>query len=249
MARHEPRYTLTTLDGLAAIAGERSTRFADGSSSRLPAPRLDLPAPRAEESPAVRYNIAPGQEAWVVRAAPARDGVPGRELAKLRWGLLPRWQGHGGKRPAMVHAAPLDAVAATPLLRDAFKKHRCLVLADGCFAWNALKQPVWFHPEPVRVIALAGVWATNKDDDVASFALLTGEPLVTRVSEPMPIVLDDSCYDEWLAGTPDAVMSLCAARALDGWRADPVTTWMASADHDDPKCIEPIGNPRQGELF
>ncbi|HSN30869.1 MAG TPA: SOS response-associated peptidase family protein [Kofleriaceae bacterium] len=237
MARHEPRFTLTTLEGLGTLVDEPPRVLAEGSSTTI-----------AADLPVVRYNVAPGQDAWVVRPG-AGDGVPTRQLAKLRWGLLPRWQGHGGKRPAMVHAAPLEAVAATPLLRDAFKKQRCLVLADGCYAWNALKQPVWFHPEPVRVIALAGVWATNKDDGVASFALLTGEPLVTRVSEPMPIVLDESCYDVWLSGAPDAAMSLCAPRALDGWRADPVTTWMASADHDDPKCIEPVGNPRQGELF
>lgn len=241
MARHEPRYTLTTLEGLEAVVGARSTRFADGSSSRLPAPGTVVAESNAEETPTVRYNVAPGQQAWVVRG--------GRELAKLRWGLLPRWQGHGGKRPAMVHAAPLEAVAATPLLRDAFKKQRCLVLADGCFAWNALKQPVWFHPEPRRAIGFAGVWATNKDDDIPSFALLTGEPLVTRVSEPMPIVIDEACYDTWLTAPPDEALALCVPRALDGWRADPVTTWMASADHDDPKCIEPIGNPRQGELF
>lgn len=215
MARHEPRYTLTTLDGL----------FVEGT-------------------PEVRYNIAPGQEAWVVRATPTS-----RELVRLRWGLLPRWQGHGGKRPPMVHAAPLEAVSATPLLRDAFKKQRCLVLADGCFAWNALKQPVWFHPEPPHAIGFAGVWATNKDDDVPSFALLTGDPLVTRVSEPMPIVIDASCYDTWLTESPEAALALCTPRALDGWRADPVTTWMANAEHDDPKCIEPIGNPRQGSLF
>jgi hypothetical protein len=34
-----------------------------------------------------------------------------------------------------------------------------------------------------------------------------------------------------------------------GWRADAVTTRMASAQHDDPECIEPIRNPNQGELF
>jgi hypothetical protein len=34
-----------------------------------------------------------------------------------------------------------------------------------------------------------------------------------------------------------------------GWRTDAVTTRMASAQYDDPKCIEPVGNPNQGELF
>ena len=64
-----------------------------------------------------------------------------RVIENMRWGLLPRWRGHGGKRGPLVNAAPLEAVPGTPLLRDSFKKQRCLVLADGCFAWRELKQP------------------------------------------------------------------------------------------------------------
>src|SRR5262245_14920275 len=83
-----------------------------------------------------RFNIAPGQHAPVSIASAA--------IALMRWGLLPRWRGHGGKRGPLIHAAPVDAIPGTPLLRDTFKKQRCLVLADGCFAWRELKQPIWF---------------------------------------------------------------------------------------------------------
>lgn len=228
MARHEPRYTLTTLDGM----------FVEGAVT-------------------VRYNIAPGQLAAIVRGVRTADGSGAgaagwaRELAYLRWGLLPRWRGHGGTRGPMIHAAPLEAIPATPLLREALRRQRCLILADGCYAWNALKQPVWFHPERPRVIAFAGVWAVNADDGVESFAMITGEPLVTRVTEPMPIVIAEDDRDAWLdpAVPPERAVELCAPRPLPGWRADIVSTWMATATHDDPRCIEPVGNPRQGELF
>jgi putative SOS response-associated peptidase YedK len=225
MARHEPRYTLTTLEGLFVKAPVT-----------------------------VRYNIAPGQLAAVVRGVRAPDGSGAgitRELAYLRWGLLPRWRGHGGTRGPMIHAVPLEADPATQLLRDAFRHQRCLILADGCYAWNALKQPVWFHPEPPRVIAFAGLWAVNGDDGVESFAMITGEPLVTRVTEAMPVVIAEADYDRWLdpAASSEAATPLCASRPLPGWRADIVSTWMASSTHDDPRCIEPVGNPRQGELF
>ena len=228
MGRHEPRYTLSTLDGL----------FIEGSAT-------------------VRYHIAPDQLAPVVRLVRTADGSGAgsagmsRELAYLRWGLLPRWRGHGGTRGPMIHAAPHEAIPATPMLREAFRKQRCLIVADGCYAWNALKQPVWFHPEPRRVIAFAGLWAVNADDGVESFAMITGEPLVTRVTEPMPIVIAEEDYDRWLdpGVSSEEASQLCAPRPLAGWRADIVTTWMASAIHDDPKCIEPVGNPRQGELF
>jgi putative SOS response-associated peptidase YedK len=196
---------------------------------------------------APRFNIAPGQQAPVTIV---RDGE--RVIEQQRWGLLPRWRGHGGKRGPLVNAAPLEAVPGTPLLRDSFKKQRCLVLADGCFVWRELRQPIWFHPEPRRVVAFAGVWNINHDDGQPSFALLLGPPLVTRVKDAMPIVLAAEVFEAWLdpaLGADEAVELLVAAPHPAGWRTDAVTTRMASAQYDDERCIEPVGNPNQGELF
>ncbi len=220
--RAELHYTLTGTDGVAAAVG---------------VPTCVLPP---------RYNIAPGQVAPV---ALVRDGA--RVCEALRWGLLPRWQRHGGKRGPLVHAAPIEAVASTPLLRDAFKKQRCLVIADGCFVWRELKQPVWFHPEPLRPVAFAGVWNVNDDDDQPSFAILLGPPLVTRVREPMPIVVPAESYSAWLdpRTKADQAGDLLVERQLTTWRSDAVSTRMSTTSHDDPQCIEPLGNPHQGELF
>ena len=165
---------------------------------------------------------------------------------------MPRWRGHGGKRGPLINAAPLEAVPGMPQLRDSFKKQRCLVLADGCYVWRELKQPIWFHPEPRRVIAFAAVWNINDDDGQPSFALLLGPPLATRVKDAMPIVLAPDAFDAWLDDTvsaDDAGDLAMAASHPTGWRTDAVTTRMASAQYDDPKCIEPVGNPNQGELF
>lgn len=193
-----------------------------------------------------RYNIAPGQRAPVVFTRAGK-----RVCDQLRWGMLPRWRGHGGKRGPLVHAAPLEAVAGTPLLRDAFKKQRCLVVADGCYAWRELKQPIWFHPEPTQIVAFAAVWSINDDDGQPSFAILLGPPLVTRVKDPMPIVLAPAAYDEWLdpAVKAEDAIELCVGHVLANWRADAVSTRMSSTTHDDPECVTPLGNPNQAELF
>src|SRR5688500_12833220 len=165
--RGELHYTLTTATGLTEIG------MAGGDVQP-------------------RFNISPGQLAPVVVH---RDGA--RVIEQMRWGMLPRWRGHGGKRGPLVNAAPVEAIAGTPLLRDCFKKQRCLVLADGCYAWRELKQPVWFHPEPRHVIAFAGVWNESDDDSQLSFAILLGAPLVTRVKDAMPIVLAAEHYAQW----------------------------------------------------
>jgi putative SOS response-associated peptidase YedK len=220
--RAELHYTLTGTESVAATVGVTT-------------------------SPLVpRYNIAPGQLAPV---AIERDAL--RVCEHLRWGLLPRWRGHGGKRGPLIHAVPLEAVAGTPLLRDAFKKQRCLVIADGCYAWRELNQPVWFHPEPLRPIAFAGVWSINDDDGVPSFAVLLGAPLVTRVNEAMPIVVPDASYCAWLDPRTKAEQAteLLVDAPLSSWRSDLVSPRMSSKTLDDPACVAPVGNPNQGELF
>jgi len=189
---------------------------------------------------AARYNIARGRDAPISDAAGVRTA---------RWGMLAPWRGHGGKRGANIYEAPVEAIAATPILRDALRKRRCLVLADGFFGWRKIgkaSQPYWIHPAPVRRLAFAGLCATHKDDDVLSFAIVVAPAAgaAAPFGGTMPVVVGD----DWLASAEAAERAL-AAPALDGWRADAVSTHVNAEDHDDPQCIAPLGNPAQGELF
>jgi putative SOS response-associated peptidase YedK len=179
-----------------------------------------------------RYNIARGHDAPV-----------GDDLTLMRWGLLAPWRGHGGKRGPMIYTASLAELHDTPVLRNAMKKQRCLVLADGFYAWRRIRgvrQPYWIHPVPARPLAFAGLAATHADDGRASFAIVTvpAAALVAPIAETMPALAGAA----WLAeGTLED--------GLAGWRADAVSAWVNDVAHDDPRCIEPLGNPAQGELF
>lgn len=172
---------------------------------------------------APRYNIARGQSAPVIV-----DGVE----HMMRWGLLAPWRGHGGKRGPMTYEVAHDALTATPQLRNA---HRVLVPADGFFAWRRTGKkriPYWIHP-PARTY-FAGLSATG-GDHIASFAIVSvpAVPFVAPISPTMPMVVDEA----W------------QPLALAGWRADAVSTWVNDVAHDDERCITPLGNPSQGELF
>ncbi len=144
----------------------------------------------------------------------ARDGVGLiRDRAgerPLRWGLLRPWQGHGGKRGPNVYVTTEAEIAATPFLRTARTKARCLVLADGFIVKAGPKKaPYWIHaPGP---IAFAGVVATHGDDSVESFALVSvpATGIVTTYAAMMPAVVDE----RWLEGE-------LAPSDLAGWRAD-----------------------------
>lgn len=144
----------------------------------------------------------------------ARDGVGRmRDRASerpLRWGLLRPWQGHGGKRGPNVYVTTEEEIAATPFLRLARAKARCLVLADGFIVKAGPKKaPYWIHaPAPVT---FAGIVATHGDDSVESFALVSvpATGIVTTYAATMPAVVDE----RWLDGE-------LVPRELAGWRAD-----------------------------
>jgi putative SOS response-associated peptidase YedK len=173
---------------------------------------------------AARFNIARNQRAQVQTSGGTDE---------LRWGLLAPWRGHGGKRGPMIYEAPLDAIARTPLLRNARARRRGLVLADGWYAWRG-KQPYWIHGPRSGFAALI---ATHADDGIASFAIVTvpATDFVAALADTMPVIADA----RWLA---DNLLTTDLA----GWRADPVSTYVDDPAHDDAACIRPLA---QTELF
>lgn len=179
-----------------------------------------------------RYNISRGQRAPVeTRTA----------IMELRWGVLAPWQGHGGKRRPPTYVATLAEIEAAPHLRTARAKQRCLVLADGFFAWRRIGkklQPYWIHGS--TRVAFAGLVATHKDDRIASFAIVTvpAPSAILSITAEIPAVVDPG----WLAGPVLTPIE-------QAWAIDSVSTYVDDPTHDDPRCIAPLGNPAQGSLF
>ena len=198
---------------------------------------------------APRFNIAPTQPAPVVLV---RHGE--RQLEMMRWGLVPHVPKPGEKRLPLMINARLESVMDKAVYRDAFARRRCLVPADGFFEWkreNKHALPIYFHPEPRRVFAFAGIWTWS--GEAASFAILTGPPnaLVAPIHDRMPIVLDRAAYDAWLDPAVDAAAArkLIHVPEIAGWRAESVSTRVNTATNDDAGCIAPAAQPAQGSLF
>jgi len=244
------RYTLTREDKIAE----------DFGAALGDAPRSEWWKPR--------FNVAPTQPAPVIVASEAaRDGAraPARKVEMMRWGLVPHWSGPGGQRAPLMINARAESLEAKAVFRDALRRRRCLVPADGFFEWlrdpraggKAKPQPIYMHPASRRLIAFAGLWAWHRDDagETLSFTIITGKPneLVRPYHDRMPIVLDPGAYAAWL----DPALDGAAARALLGvppvadWIAEPVSTLVNSAAHDEPACIEPLAAaaPAQQKLF
>jgi putative SOS response-associated peptidase YedK len=205
-----------------------------------------------------RYNIAPTQEVAVVRVA-SRNRE--RELALVRWGLVPSWSKEPQTGPPLINARG-ETVADKPSFRSAMRSRRCLIPADGFFEWQQAgvtsagtaargkKQPYYIHFRDDRPFAFAGLWESWTSKDARSTDSLTIESctiITTSASEAfstlhdrMPVILATGDYDLWLDPTiedPARVAHLIAPNADADLIAEPVSTYVNRVANDDPKCI------------
>jgi putative SOS response-associated peptidase YedK len=157
-----------------------------------------------DESPSLepRYNVAPTQDVATVRA-----GEEGRRsFAMLHWGLVPKWAKERAIGNRMINARG-ETLDEKPAFRDAFRKRRCLVLADGWYEWQAAaggKQPWFVRRRDAQPLAFAGLWERWKDpadgSTLESCTIVTtgASESIRKIHERMPVVLDAADWDRWL---------------------------------------------------
>ena len=196
-----------------------------------------------------RFNIAPTQPVAVVRACPEGPGLE-RELAWLRWGLIPSWAKDPAIGNRMINARA-ETAAEKPAYRAAFRHRRCLVVADGFYEWQRTggrKQPYFIRMRDDRPFAFAGLWESwhgPEEGPLESCTLLTTEPneLLEPIHNRMPVILAADDYRQWLDPTiqkPEAVAMLLRPLPAEGMTSYPVTTYVNSPTRDDARCIEKV---------
>ncbi len=202
----------------------------------------------AESAPS--YNIAPTQSIVTVIS---ENGT--RVAARMRWGLIPSWAKDETKLPQMINARA-ETVATRSAYRDAFRRHRCLVLADGFYEWQQAleagrrKIPHWISRADGEPFAMAGIWSTwrRKGDLEQSWlrscAIITtaANEAVSKLHDRMPLILPREVESTWLDhGLDDNSVELEKLLVPVGpslLRSHPVSTRVNSARNDDASLIE-----------
>lgn len=196
---------------------------------------------------APRYNIAPTQPVAVVRMAP-HDGH--REVAMLRWGLIPGWAKDLSIGSRLINARS-ETVAEKPAFRVALKRRRCLVPASGFYEWRAeggRKQPYYFYAADGAPLAIAGLWEHwegPEGDVVESCTLLTTDAndLVRPIHDRMPVILPRAAHADWLdpdIGQPGPVLALLAPYPAEAMAAHAVGALVNAVRNDGPGCVAPV---------
>ena len=189
-----------------------------------------------------RYNIAPTQYVAAIR----NGEDDGRELTMLRWGLIPFWAKDKSIGNRMINARA-ETVAEKPAYRAAYRRRRCLVLADGFYEWHkeaAGKVPYFISLTNEQPFALAGLWESwqskENDESIQSATLITAaaNDFMASVHHRMPVILESSTADRWLAGDDDLInYAISHGPELRAW---PVDRRVNNARNEDADLIQPV---------
>jgi len=193
-----------------------------------------------------RFNIAPSQPVAVVRQ---QAGADGRELAFLRWGLIPSWADDPSIGNRLANARS-ETAATKPSFRRAFRSRRCLVVADGFYEWqrtNGHKQPYWIGLQSQRPFGIAGLWERweKGEEPVESCTILTTDAneLMQPIHERMPVILSPNQYDLWLdprCQDSEKLAKLLRPFPAAGMLAYRVSALVNNPKNDMPQCVEAI---------
>lgn len=208
----------------------------------------DLMEVQAKPELTARYNIAPSQEATIVRVA--GTSAPDRELTLLKWGLVPFWADDLSIGHRMINARA-ETVGEKPSFRTSFKRRRCIVPADGFYEWQKTgsgKQPYLFRQQNRQPFGMAGLWdrwEKGEGQPLETFTILTTQAneLVATAHHRMPVILSQAHIDLWLDPSANseadfgALWSPYPAAEMEGF---PVSTYVNNPANDTPRCIEPL---------
>jgi putative SOS response-associated peptidase YedK len=194
------------------------------------------------------YNVAPTQTVAAIRS---EHDTPA--FAWLRWGLVPFWATDLKIGSRMINAR-CETVRDKPAFRAAFKKRRCLLIADGFYEWKKTadgKQPMFVQRRDGRPWCMAGLWEKNEKtgQGVETCAIITTGPnqLMQDIHDRMPVILSPRHYRIWLdPGFQDhdclqSLLAPCPADEMEAWAVSPE---MNKPSFNKPSCVVPIATQR-----
>jgi len=198
--------------------------------------------------PEARFNIAPSQYVAAIRGD--KTGI--LEPAMLRWGLIPSWAKDMAIGNRTINARA-ETVHQKPAYRSAFRRRRCVVLADGFYEWRKTdsgKIPHYVTTKSDAPFAMAGLWERWEVDgsllETCTIITTAANRVIAPLHERMPVILSSDDVNRWIeptTGSADesfnklqALLEPCSDELLHFWA---VKRLVNNPAHEGPELIEP----------
>ena len=192
-----------------------------------------------------RAHVAPGQPIGVVRM---ENGA--RDFALVRWGFIPSWVKEVKPGKPLINARG-ETVMEKPSFRNAMRRRRCLVPADGyyeCSGAEGRKVPFFVQAADKGLFALAGLWEHwmgTDGSELETAVLMTIAPNaeLATIHDRMPVIIAPEDYETWLTGEVEDAARLIRPAPDGSSVMEPTTIGRAAAPKPPPK------KPDQMTLF
>lgn len=192
-----------------------------------------------------RYNVAPTQPVPVVLA---ERGA--RRFVLMRWGFLPAWT-RDPKKFGLVINARSESVTEKPAFRNAIRRRRGLIPADGYYEWHDVaprKRPLFVRPSaggPIAFAALWETWAGPNGEEVDTVAICTTAASrdLAAFHPRMPVTIAPDAFELWLdcrSDDAEPAASLLIAPPVGTFAWHEVSTLVNRVDNDDARLVEPV---------
>ena len=192
-----------------------------------------------------RAHVAPGQPIAVVRMEEGR-----RHFALVRWGFIPSWVKELKPGKPLINARA-ETVLEKPSFRNAMRRRRCLVPADGYYEWSGeagRKTPYYVQRKDKGLFALAGLWehwmgADGSELETAVLMTIAPNAELSTIHDRMPVIIEAKDYETWLTGDTEDAAKLLRPSPDDSFTLAPTVIGRAAPPKPEPP------KPAQMKLF
>ena len=146
------------------------------------------------------FNIRPSENISVLVSNSGN-----RKLGQMRWGFVPHWYKSVADGPLLFNARA-ETLAKKPAFRDACRKRRCLIPADGFYEWEkkvgSKSKPFYVRRSDRQQMIFAGIWQFSDDceDRIPTCTIITvpASEQISEIHNRMPLLIDPSDWAGWL---------------------------------------------------
>jgi putative SOS response-associated peptidase YedK len=149
------------------------------------------------------YNIKPTEELYVV----TQD-----QITTASWGMIAPWSKSSSealKSQSKAINARSETVHEKPTFKNAFRRSRCLVPANGYYEWATElgeykpRQPIYVSRDDGQLLAFAGIydrWKSPEGESRNSVSIITREAVgdLAKFHSRMPMFLPRERWGRWL---------------------------------------------------
>jgi putative SOS response-associated peptidase YedK len=146
-----------------------------------------------------------------------------------------------------------ETVLERPAFKNAIRRRRCLIPADGYYEWRAAdnrKRPYFIHRRDRRPFGLAGLaetWIGPNGEEVDTVAIVTApaSPDLVVLHDRVPVTIAPEHFERWLDGLnndAESVMALLVGPQPGEFTWHAISTRVNRVANDDAQLILPMSD-------